>query len=154
MAMGQEGKRPHLSSTGAWSTLPTKEGKSFVNSFELIKIKISYFRSIWMAQLVKCLPSAQTMILRSYAPAPHYAPCSAGGLFLPLPILLPPAHVLSQIINQSINQSLKIAISQSFTVCYIPRPSKYFYHCIQGAIRLQGRKKKTGSPHHRIMKLT
>jgi len=43
----------------------------------------------WVAQLVGRLPSAQVMIPGSWDQAPHRAPCSAGSLLLPLPLLLP-----------------------------------------------------------------
>ena len=51
----------------------------------------------WVAPLGKLLPSAQVMIPGFWDQVPHWAPCSVGGLLLPLPILLPPLlmHVLS-----------------------------------------------------------
>ena len=39
-----------------------------------------------MAQLVKCLPLPQVMILRSWDRAPSWSPCLTGGLLLPLPL--------------------------------------------------------------------
>ena len=39
----------------------------------------------WVAQLVKCLPSAQVMIPGFWDQALHRAPCLAGSLLLPLP---------------------------------------------------------------------
>jgi len=42
----------------------------------------------WVAQLVKRLPSAQVMVPGSWDGAPHWAPCLAGGLLLPLPLPL------------------------------------------------------------------
>ena len=57
-------------------------------------IKNSVKRDTWVAQLVKCLPSAQVMIPGSWDQVPHWAPCSVGSLLLPL--LLPtPSHSLS-----------------------------------------------------------
>ena len=47
----------------------------------------------WVAQWVKCLPSAQVMIPRSWDWAPHRALCLVGSLLLPLP--LPTAHARS-----------------------------------------------------------
>jgi len=38
--------------------------------------------------VVKRLPSAQVRILGSWDQAPHWAPCSAGSLLLPLPFPL------------------------------------------------------------------
>ena len=46
-------------------------------------------RGAWVAQSVKCLPLAQVMISRSWDQAFHWAPCSAKGLSLLLPLLLP-----------------------------------------------------------------
>ena len=43
----------------------------------------------WVAQSVKCLPSAQVMIPGSWDGAPRQAPCSVGSLLLPLPLPLP-----------------------------------------------------------------
>ena len=40
----------------------------------------------WVAQSVKHLPLAQVMIPESWDGAPHQAPCSVGGLHLPLPL--------------------------------------------------------------------
>ena len=48
-----------------------------------------------MAQLVKCLPSAQIMISRSWNGALCWALCSAGSLLLSLPLPLPLLLVLS-----------------------------------------------------------
>lgn len=60
----------------------------------------------WVAQLVKNLPLAQVMIpgvLGSWDQAPHWAPCSAGSLHLPLPQLLP-LLVLSLCFSLSLSQ--------------------------------------------------
>jgi len=38
--------------------------------------------------VIERLPSAQVMIPRSWDQAPHWAPCSAGSLLLPLPLPL------------------------------------------------------------------
>ena len=43
----------------------------------------------WVAQLVKRLPLAQVMNPGSWDRTLHGAACSAGNLFLPLPLLLP-----------------------------------------------------------------
>ena len=51
-------------------------------------IKICYFWYAWVALLVKRLPSAQVMILESWDPVPHWAPCLAGSLLLPLTLPL------------------------------------------------------------------
>ncbi|XP_054365653.1 protein YIPF4 isoform X1 [Mirounga angustirostris] len=56
-----------------------------VGSFEVVSTLI---KGTWVAQLVKRLPLAQVMILESLDRVPHRAPCSAGGLLLPL--TLPP----------------------------------------------------------------
>ena len=45
-------------------------------------------RGAWVAQMVKCLPSAQVVIPGSWDGAPHRAPCSAGRLLLSLPLPL------------------------------------------------------------------
>ena len=51
----------------------------------------------WLAQLVKRLPLAQVIILRSWD-EPAQALCSAGSLLLPLPLpAAPPACALRQI---------------------------------------------------------
>ena len=55
-----------------------------------------------MGGLVKCLPSAQVMILESQDGAPCGASCSTGNLLLPLLLPLPAflsslSHALSQI---------------------------------------------------------
>ena len=49
-------------------------------------------KGTWVAPLVKLLPSAQVMIPGFWDQVLHWAPCSVGGLLLPLPILLPLAH--------------------------------------------------------------
>ena len=49
----------------------------------------------WVAQSVKHLPSAQVMLPGSWDRTPHWAPCSAGSLLLPLPQPLPLACALS-----------------------------------------------------------
>ena len=49
----------------------------------------------WVAQSIKHLPSAQVMIPGSWDRALHQAPCSVGGLLLPLPLPNPLAHALS-----------------------------------------------------------
>ena len=52
-------------------------------------------RGAWVAQSVKCLPSAQVMIRGSWDRALQWAPCSADSLFLPLPLpATPPAYAL------------------------------------------------------------
>ena len=43
----------------------------------------------WVAQWVKCLPSARVMIPGSCNRVPHRAPTSMGSLLLPLPLPLP-----------------------------------------------------------------
>ena len=49
-----------------------------------------------MAQLMKHLPLIQVMNPESWDQASHRAPCSAGSLFLPLPLpAIPPASALS-----------------------------------------------------------
>ena len=45
-------------------------------------------RGTWVAQSVKCLPSAQVMIPGCWDQTPCWAVCSVKSLFLPLP---PPA---------------------------------------------------------------
>ena len=46
-------------------------------------------RGAWVAQLVKCLPSAQVIVPGSWDGAPNMAPCSVESLLLPLlPLLL------------------------------------------------------------------
>ena len=59
---------------------------------------VFYLNSIsqvtWVAQLVKHLPLAMVMIPGSWVGAPHQAPCSAGSLLLPPPLLFP-LHVFS-----------------------------------------------------------
>ena len=40
--------------------------------------------------VVECLPLAQVMIPGAWDRAPHQAPCLAGRLLLPLPLLHPP----------------------------------------------------------------
>ena len=40
-----------------------------------------------MAQLVKHLPLAQVSVLKSWDQALHGAPCLAGSLLLPLPLI-------------------------------------------------------------------
>ena len=48
-----------------------------------------FLRGTWVAQVVKCLPWARVMISGSWDRAPHVAPCLAGSLLLPFPLLLP-----------------------------------------------------------------
>jgi len=48
-------------------------------------LKNMVYMGAWVAQLVKRLPSARVMILESRDRVPYRAPCSAGGLLLPLP---------------------------------------------------------------------
>jgi len=45
--------------------------------------------SAWVAQSVKCLPSAQVTIPRSYDRTQNRAPCLVGSLLLPLLLPLP-----------------------------------------------------------------
>lgn len=59
-------------------------------------------QGVWVAQLVKHLPSAQVIIPGSQAQAPPRAPCSAGSCFslslslcLPLGLLVPLSLCLS-----------------------------------------------------------
>ena len=66
-----------------------------------------------MAQSVKHLPLVRVMISGSWDRAPCWAPCSAGSLLLPLPLLLPPAHALSQI-NTILKKNPKTTISVKF----------------------------------------
>ena len=46
-------------------------------------------KDAWVAQLVKCLPSAQVMFSGSWDPALHQTPCSVGSLLPPLSLSLP-----------------------------------------------------------------
>ena len=48
----------------------------------------------WVAQLVKCLPSAQVKISGSWDGASRWAPCSMGSLLLPS-LYCSPASALS-----------------------------------------------------------
>ena len=57
----------------------------------------------WVAQLVKCLPSPQVMILGSRVWAPCLAPWSAGSLLLPL---CPSSHLCALSLSLSLSQSL------------------------------------------------
>ena len=57
---------------------------------------------LWVAQSVKCLPSAQVMISGSWDQALHQAPCSAGSLLLLLPL---PLLVLSLSLSLSLSHS-------------------------------------------------
>ena len=59
-----------------------------------------------MAHLVKRLPSAQVMIPGSWDGALGQAPCSAGSLLLPLPLLLP-SLVLSLSLSNKYNLYFK-----------------------------------------------
>ena len=61
----------------------------------------------WMAQSVKCLPSAHVIIPGSLDGAPHWASCSAGSLLLPLPLPLPPPDALSLSLCLSLKSNLK-----------------------------------------------
>ena len=61
----------------------------------------------WMAQLVKHFPLTQVMISGSWDLAPHQAPCSAGSLFLSLPLSLPLLSLSLSLTNKQI-KSLKI----------------------------------------------
>lgn len=62
-----------------------------------------------MAQLVKCLLSAQVMILQFWDGAPSRALCSVGSWLLPLSLLLLAAHAFS--LSQMNNNILKIILS-------------------------------------------
>ena len=54
-------------------------------------------RGAWMAWSVEPLPLAQAMIPGSWDGAPHWVPCSAESLLLPLPLPITlPACALSQ----------------------------------------------------------
>ena len=57
--------------------------------FKKLKKLKSHCGDTWVAQSVKRLPSAQVMILGSWGPVPHLAPCSVGSLLLPPPLSLP-----------------------------------------------------------------
>ena len=63
----------------------------------------------WVAQSVKLLPLAQVMIPGSWNWAQHQGPCSAGSLFLPLPLLLSPF-----LLSHSLIISLKLISKKSF----------------------------------------
>ena len=53
----------------------------------MLPVKQHYWGT-WVAQSVKCLPSAQVMVPGSWDQAPHRAPCSAGDLLLSLVLSL------------------------------------------------------------------
>jgi len=61
----------------------SKQLEEYVNAKRILE----NWRGAWVAQLVGRLPSAQIMIPGDRAP--RRAPCSSGGLLLPLPLPLP-----------------------------------------------------------------
>ena len=65
--------------TNKWKDIPC----SWIRRINIVKM---FMWDAWVAQLVKQLPSAQVMISASWDRVPHWAPCSAGSLLLPLPL--------------------------------------------------------------------
>ena len=60
-----------------------------------VEVKEMCFRSVSVAQLVKCLPSTQVMIPGSWDRAWRWAPCSVGESVSPSLSVPPPFHTLS-----------------------------------------------------------
>ena len=63
----------------------TSEGYHRICCVTIFVLKNGHFRGAWVAQSLKCLPSAQVMIPGSWDPVLHQGPCSVGALLLPLP---------------------------------------------------------------------
>ena len=76
----------------------TKRVFLITNSTKLSNMSLIW--GTWVAQLVKPLPLAQVMISESWDPVPCWAPCSAGGLLLPLPVPLAPPFMLTLSFSQ------------------------------------------------------
>lgn len=72
--------------------------------------EVSFKRTLTLGrpvpQSIRCLPSAQVTISRSWDRALSWAPCSAGSLLLPLPLALSPAGVLALSLPLSLSHSL------------------------------------------------
>ena len=82
----------------------------------------------WEAQLVKCLPLAPVMILESWDPVPHPAPCSVGSLLLPLPY---PDHLPLMIsLSFSLSQINNIFLKNT-TNCYFFVSLDFFFSHIR-----------------------
>ena len=100
-------------------------GGSFFSPSSLRKCIINIYWNlwgIWVAQLVKHLPLTQVMISGSWGPAPHWAPCSAGSLFLPLLLHLPslPPFVLFSLPHSrslALTCTLSLSLSKKRYLC-------------------------------------
>ena len=69
--------------------ISSKKKTACLFRIEVMLLKDGVSQSTWVAQLVKHLLSAQVMISGSWDLGLCQAPCSAGSLLLPLPLLHP-----------------------------------------------------------------
>ena len=112
-----------ISSLNVWENplgKPSRPGVFFVWNFST--------RDAWVAQSVKCLPSAQVMISGSWDRAPCWAPCSARSLLLPLPLKnKSPVFLKALVLGIPLSLSLPPppgVLSDSF---YLPSPIFLFF---------------------------
>ena len=82
-----------MSLSSVWMSLPADNTQSKTGSacVKEIPAKETSPGDAWVAQTIKHLPLAQVMIPGPWNPAPHWGPCSAGSLLLPLPLFPAPA---------------------------------------------------------------